>query len=737
MDYQSLLNKEQYEAVLHTDGPLLILAGAGSGKTRVLTYRVAYLISEKGVNPWNILAITFTNKAAGEMRSRVDQLVDFGADGVWISTFHSMCVRILRRHIDCMGYNNNFTIYDTDDSKALMKDVCKRLEIDTKIYKEKMILGAISAAKNDMVTPRDYKEIAGDDFAHQQIAEAYRVYQADLKKNNAVDFDDLLLLTVQLFNRKPEILESYQERFRYIMVDEYQDTNRVQFELVRLLASKYRNLCVVGDDDQSIYKFRGADIENILSFERHYPDAKVVKLEQNYRSTKTILEVANHVIANNEHRKKKRLWSDLDEGEKVQMLQFENAYEEAEYVIGDLRRKVDRSERSYGDFAILYRTNAQSRIFEEKLLLSNTPYQIVGGVNFYARKEIKDLLSYLKTIDNGLDDLAARRIINIPKRGIGNATIARVTEYSQHLEISFFEAACRCEKIPGIGRSLSKLQDFVKFMQVLRSKKDVLRVSELFEEILDATGYVRELEAEHTEEANGRIENIDELFNKIVAYEESAEEPTLSGFLQEVALVADLDGLQDEQDHVVLMTLHSAKGLEFPVVYLTGMEEGVFPSYMSLISEEVSDLEEERRLCYVGITRAREELFFTTSKMRMQRGETQYNPPSRFLKEIPLQFAYNNVQLKSPKPEPPKLHPDFQKAKKVFHANAYAREQPSIHKADGLSYAVGDTVKHVKFGRGIVQSISEGGRDYEVVVDFEKCGVKRMFASFAKLQLAD
>ncbi len=393
MDYQSLLNKEQYEAVLHTDGPLLILAGAGSGKTRVLTYRVAYLISEKGVNPWNILAITFTNKAAGEMRSRVDQLVDFGADGVWISTFHSMCVRILRRHIDCMGYNNNFTIYDTDDSKALMKDVCKRLEIDTKIYKEKMILGAISAAKNDMVTPRDYKEIAGDDFAHQQIAEAYRVYQADLKKNNAVDFDDLLLLTVQLFNRKPEILESYQERFRYIMVDEYQDTNSVQFELVRLLASKYRNLCVVGDDDQSIYKFRGADIENILSFERHYPDAKVVKLEQNYRSTKTILEVANHVIANNEHRKKKRLWSDLDEGEKVQMLQFENAYEEAEYVIGDLRRKVDRSERSYGDFAILYRTNAQSRIFEEKLLLSNTPYQIVGGVNFYARKEIKDLLS--------------------------------------------------------------------------------------------------------------------------------------------------------------------------------------------------------------------------------------------------------------------------------------------------------------------------------------------------------
>lgn len=757
MDLEALLNKEQLEAVLHMDGPLLILAGAGSGKTRVLTYRISHLI-DQGVNPWNILAITFTNKAAAEMRERANNLVGFGGESVWVSTFHSTCVRILRRHIDCIGYETSFTIYDTDDSKTVIKDVCKRLDVNTKIFKERALLAAISSAKNEMITPEEFAKDAYGDYGQEQIAKVYKAYQAQLRQNNALDFDDLLLKTVELFRTAPQVLEYYQDRFRYIMIDEYQDTNTVQFEFVRLLADKYRNLCVVGDDDQSIYKFRGANIENILSFERHYPDAKVIKLEQNYRSTGNILQAANEVIANNVGRKKKHLWTEAEDGDKIGLEQFENAYEEAEYVVGDLRSQVRKGLYEYKDFAILYRTNAQSRLFEEKLLLSNTPYKIVGGVNFYSRREIKDLLAYLKTVDNGRDDLAVKRIINVPRRGIGNTTIARMEEYARDNEISFFGALMEADYVPGVGRSLSRIQEFVKPIQVLRSKLEYVSVREILEEIIEVTGYVRELEAENTDEAKNRIENIDELFSKIASYEESAETPSLSGFLQEVALVADIDSLEDDQNYVVLMTLHSAKGLEFPNVYLTGMEEGLFPSYMSFAGEDPSDLEEERRLCYVGITRAQKHLTLTCAKSRMQRGETQFNQPSRFLKEVPKQLLQGNVYHKPARIDFGSSHQGGFAQKqaaygsgagstriggskssgmgfgKTFNASVFTGKQLQVSKSEGLSYTVGDQVSHVKFGKGTVLDITDGGKDYEVKVDFEKFGIKKMFASFAKLK---
>lgn len=593
------LNSMQREAVFCTEGPLLILAGAGSGKTRVLTHRAAYLIEEKGVNPYHILAITFTNKAAEEMRERIDKLVGFGSESIWVSTFHAACVRILRRYIDRLGYDNHFTIYDSDDQKSLMKDVCKRLQIDTKIYKEKMFLGVISSAKDELISPEEFTLRAAGDFAKEKQAAVYREYQAMLHKNNALDFDDLIVKTVELFKHDAEVLNNYQERFKYIMVDEYQDTNTAQFELVRLLASKYRNLCVVGDDDQSIYKFRGANIKNILNFEDVYPEAKVIKLEQNYRSTQNILNAANFVIANNVGRKSKSLWTENDEGEKINFQQFDSAYEEADFVINDIKRKVREGKYRYGDCAILYRTNAQSRLFEERFVVSNTPYRVVGGVNFYARKEIKDLLAYLKTIDNGRDDLAVRRIINVPKRGIGATSLGRVQDYATEMDMSFYNALKVADDIPSLGRAGVKIKPFVTFIQSMRSKVEFLSVSQLLQEVIEGTGYVEELEAENTEESRARIENIDELISKAVNYEEGAESPTLSGFLEEVALVADIDNLQQGNDYVVLMTLHSAKGLEFPNVYLAGMEDGLFPSYMTIISDDPMEIEEERRLCYV------------------------------------------------------------------------------------------------------------------------------------------
>ena len=739
MSIYDTLNAEQREAVFHTEGPLLILAGAGSGKTRVLTHRIAYLIEEKGINPWNILAITFTNKAAGEMRERVDDIVGFGSESIWVSTFHSTCVRILRRHIDRLGYDNNFTIYDSDDQKTLMKDVCKLLQIDTKTYRERTILSAISSAKDEMVTPEEYELNAYGDFSKKKIAEAYKEYERQLKANNALDFDDLLVKTVQLFQTQPEILEYYQDRFRYIVVDEYQDTNTVQFKLISLLAAKYKNLCVVGDDDQSIYKFRGANIQNILSFEKEFEHTKVIKLEQNYRSTSTILDAANAVIKNNVGRKAKSLWTENGEGEKIQFRQFDTAYDEAEYIVGDIRERVDNGKAAYCDHAVLYRTNAQSRLFEEKMITANIPYKIVGGVNFYARKEIKDLLAYLKTIDNGKDDLAVRRIINVPKRGIGLTTVNRITEAAQQRGISFYEALCSADLVPGLGRSISKLESFAAMIEYFRKEAEHLSITELMKEILTETGYVEELKAEGEEEAEVRLQNIDEFLNKIAAYEESCEEelPTLSGFLEEVALVADIDSLDEESDYVVLMTLHSAKGLEFPYVYLAGMEDGIFPSYMTITADDPTEIEEERRLCYVGITRAKKELAMTCARRRMIRGETQYNKMSRFLKEVPPQLLSTGKIVEKEELELPKQNAYVQ-AKQSFQAKPFMISKPvqqfGVKSGEGLSYGVGDRVRHMKFGEGTVTAITEGGRDYEVSVDFDSAGTKKMFASFAKLQ---
>ena len=739
MSIYDTLNAEQREAVFHTEGPLLILAGAGSGKTRVLTHRIAYLIEEKGINPWNILAITFTNKAAGEMRERVDDIVGFGSESIWVSTFHSTCVRILRRHIDRLGHDNNFTIYDSDDQKTLMKDVCKLLQIDTKTYRERTILSAISSAKDEMVTPEEYELNAYGDFSKKKIAEAYKEYERQLKANNALDFDDLLVKTVQLFQTQPEILEYYQDRFRYIMVDEYQDTNTVQFKLISLLAAKYKNLCVVGDDDQSIYKFRGANIQNILSFEKEFEHTKVIKLEQNYRSTSTILDAANAVIKNNVGRKAKSLWTENGEGEKIQFRQFDTAYDEAEYIVGDIRERVDNGKAAYCDHAVLYRTNAQSRLFEEKMITANIPYKIVGGVNFYARKEIKDLLAYLKTIDNGKDDLAVRRIINVPKRGIGLTTVNRITEAAQQRGISFYEALCSADLVPGLGRSISKLESFAAMIEYFRKEAEHLSITELMEEILTETGYVEELKAEGEEEAEARLQNIDEFLNKIAAYEESCEEelPTLSGFLEEVALVADIDSLDEESDYVVLMTLHSAKGLEFPYVYLAGMEDGIFPSYMTITADDPTEIEEERRLCYVGITRAKKELAMTCARRRMIRGETQYNKMSRFLKEVPPQLLSTGKIVEKEELELPKQN-SYVQAKQSFQAKPFMISKPvqqfGVKSGEGLSYGVGDRVRHMKFGEGTVTAITEGGRDYEVSVDFDSAGTKKMFASFAKLQ---
>ena len=734
MSIYDTLNPQQKEAVWQTEGPVLILAGAGSGKTRVLTHRIAYLIEEKGINPWNIMAITFTNKAAGEMRERVDKIVGFGSESIWVSTFHSSCVRILRRYIDRLGYDHNFTIYDTDDQKSLMKDICKKLQIDTKIHKERAILAAISSAKDELITPEEYELNAMGDFSKKKIAQAYKEYQKELKKNNALDFDDLIVKTVELFRSCPDVLDSYQERFRYIMVDEYQDTNTAQFKFVSLLAEKYKNLCVVGDDDQSIYKFRGANIGNILGFEKVFPQAKVIKLEQNYRSTQNILDAANEVIHNNMGRKNKSLWTDNEEGEPIHYRQFMNAYEEAEYIAGDISRRVREDGCQYKDCAILYRTNAQSRLFEEKFLMANIPYKLVGGVNFYARKEIKDLLSYLKTVDNGKDDLAVRRIINVPKRGIGPASLTKVQDYADQKGISFYDALRETENIPALGRAAAKIKPFVTFIQSLRSKLEYVSVSELLKDIIEETGYVAELQAEGTEEAEGRIENINELITKVVSYEEENEDPTLSGFLEEVALIADIDTVDGDDNQVLLMTLHSAKGLEFPYVYLAGMEDGIFPSYMTITADDPTEIEEERRLCYVGITRAMKELTLTCAQQRMIRGETQYNRPSRFRREIPRELVELGRNFKEQKVKDIPLPKSMTQMREAFRQPAIMPKQFEVKKETSLSYNVGDTVKHIKFGVGVVKDIAEGGRDYEVTVDFDKVGVKMMFASFAKLK---
>ncbi len=762
MSIYDSLNDMQKKAVLQTEGPVLILAGAGSGKTRVLTHRIAYLIDECQVMPWNIMAITFTNKAAEEMRNRVDDLVGFGSESIWVSTFHSSCVRILRRYADRLGYDTNFTIYDADDQKSVMKDVCKKLEIDTKMLKERTILSAISSAKDSLIGPLEYEMNAFGDYNKQRIAKAYKEYQATLRKNNAMDFDDLIMQTVELLKHDTEVLAGYQERFQYIMVDEYQDTNTAQFELVRLLASANHNLCVVGDDDQSIYKFRGANIRNILDFEQVYPDACVIKLEQNYRSTQNILDAANAVIRNNVGRKSKSLWTAEGSGSRLHFRQFDTAYEEAEYISGDISHKYHTGGLRFSDCAVLYRTNAQSRLLEEQFIRSNIPYNVVGGVNFYSRKEIKDVLAYLKTIDNGKDDLAVRRIINVPKRGIGQTTIAKVQDYADANDMSFFDALCRASQITTLGKAAAKLVPFVTMIQQFRAKLSGYSLEDLVEDILDETGYVSQLEADSDEEAKARMENIDEFISKVVAYEAEHDKPTLSEFLEEVALVADIDTVDAATDKVLLMTLHSAKGLEFEHVYLSGMEDGVFPSYMTIMSDDSTEVEEERRLAYVGITRAKKELTISAAKQRMLRGETQYNPVSRFVKEIPQELLDNRLPVYkrdfSDYEDTSNERISFKQKPYSYAGNSYgpmgvrpkavltkkttpdavkpfiAQVSDMNKKPDGaLNYTVGDRVRHSRFGDGSVLAMEPGPKDTKVTVQFDTCGQKIMYATFAKL----
>ena len=792
MSIYDTLNKEQKEAVLHTEGPLLLLAGAGSGKTRVLTHRVAYLIDELGVNPWNILAITFTNKAAQEMRERVDQIAGFGADQVWVATFHATCMRILRRHIDRLGYDTNFTIYDTDDQKTVIKQVCKRLNIDTKMYKERTLLSEISSAKDELVDVRVFEVKSVGDYRKSVTAKVYREYQDTLKKSNALDFDDIIVKTVELFKSCPEVLYNYQERFRYIMVDEYQDTNTAQFELIRLLADGYRNLCVVGDDDQSIYKFRGANIRNILDFEKVYPDAKVIKLEQNYRSTQNILDAANAVIRNNRGRKEKALWTEKGAGSRIHFRQFDNAYEEAEYIADDISDKVNKNGVAYADCAVLYRTNAQSRLLEERMVVEGIPYHVVGGVNFYARQEIRDILAYLKTIDNGRDEVALRRIINVPKRSIGAASLEKVADYAQMKDITLFDALCEADQIRGLGRAEAKIRGFVNLIEVLRSGLSSYTLPDLIKSLLERIDYAEYLRDQDEESAEDRLGNVDELITKAAVYEETHDEPSLSEFLEEIMLVADIDNVEDGDNRVLLMTLHSAKGLEFPVVYLAGMEDGLFPGFMTIASDDPLEIEEERRLAYVGITRAKEDLTLTCARSRMLRGETQYNPVSRFVREIPKELM-DNILPPSRRYRDDDLE-DFQtrraneaalramgleaiapprsgngsgsgfggfgntgfdpRPKATLKPRVTAKaDKPYISKGinglnqlaglqkgtefkapDALDYTVGDRVRHIKYGEGTVLNIAREPRDYKVTVEFDQAGQKIMYASFAKLK---
>lgn len=747
MSIYDRLNEQQKKGVFTTEGPVLLLAGAGSGKTGVITHRIAHLIDDCDVNSYNILAITFTNKAAREMRERVDDLVGCGADAAWIMTFHAACVRILRRFIDRLGYGTNFTIYDTDDQKSLMKEVCKSMDVDTKVYKEKMLLSRISAAKDELVTPDEMYTRANNDYTQMRIAEVYRVYEERLKKNNAVDFDDIINLTVELFEKNDDVLDYYQERFKYIMVDEYQDTNTAQFKLVSLLARKYHNLCVVGDDDQSIYKFRGANIRNILNFKEYFPEAEIIKLEQNYRSKSNILDAANAVIKNNSGRMDKSLWTEQDAGDKIAFNVYETGYAEAEGIAFGIEKNINDG-YAYNDCAILYRTNAQSRAIEEKLLGHNIPYRIYGGINFYSRKEIKDILAYLKTIDNGMDEIAVRRILNVPKRGIGATSVGKIQAYADEQNIGFYEALKQAEDIPGLGRSASKITPFTDLIRLFRAELHELSIVRLINDIIEKTGYMDYLaENDSPEEVEERRANIDELISKAATYEDGEETPTLSGFLEEVALVADIDNMDDNNNVVSLMTLHSAKGLEFPIVYLAGMEDGLFPSYMCIDSDDPSELEEERRLCYVGITRAKQKLIMSAAKVRMVRGETHMNKVSRFISEIPAELMVNSTQgpahkiLTSDGTDKDHFHLPPRKAGEsrfqsfqhdVLKEDIFDKK-PSAGNA-GLGYGIGDKVCHIKFGTGTVKEIKNGGRDYEVTVDFENGGTKKMFASFAKLQ---
>lgn len=738
------LNPEQGQAVKHGDGPLLIMAGAGSGKTRVLTHRIAYLIGEKGVPPWSILAITFTNKAAREMKDRVARIVGDTANDIWISTFHSMCVRILRRDIDRIGVSRNFTILDAGDQLTVIKRLMKELNIDVKRYEPRAILGTISSAKNELKTPKDYEKTAAGPY-EQTVFKVYEAYRKELKRNQALDFDDLIMTTIRLFKEVPEVLEYYQRRFRYVMVDEYQDTNRAQYVLVKMMADRHQNICVVGDSDQSIYRWRGADIQNILSFEKDYPEVAVIMLEQNYRSTKNILKAANVVIENNMNRKPKNLWTENYEGSKLTYYEADNEHDEARYVIGKIKEITDSGRYKPSDISILYRTNAQSRVIEEMFVKSNLPYTIVGGTKFYDRKEIKDLLAYLRLVSNPDDDISFRRIINVPRRGIGATTLEKIEAYANGQDISIFQALQEVKKIGLSARFEKTLAEFASQINNWVQMQDYLPVTELVEELLEKTGYREMLKNEKSLEAEGRLENINEFLSVTQEFEKNNEDKSLVAFLTDLALIADIDKVDEDgeqQDQVLLMTLHSAKGLEFPIVFLIGLEEGVFPHNRSLMEE--AEMEEERRLAYVGITRAEQELYLTRAKMRTLFGRTNMNPPSRFLGEIPedlLDCVNEEAQT------PPWMRTGSRSTSQGFSTKpsgfgattapprrqVQQRTKTTMTGGDSFHWAVGDRASHKKWGVGTVVSMKGEGENVELDIAFPNVGVKRLFAKFAPI----
>lgn len=730
------MNPKQKEAVTHTEGPLLIMAGAGSGKTRVLTHRIAYLIEEKGVNPWNILAITFTNKAANEMKSRVTNLVENGGQDVWVSTFHSMCVRILRRDIDQIGYNRSFTISDPGEQQTLMKRILKKLNIDPKKYNPRAILGEISNAKNELMDEKEYESQAGSYF-QKIVAQCYNEYQRELRRSESVDFDDLIMLTVRLFEEHPETLNYYQTKFQYIHVDEYQDTNHAQYKLVTLLAQRLRNLCVVGDADQSIYGWRGADMENILNFEKDYPDAETIFLEQNYRSTKTILKAANNVVRNNSKRKEKRLWTDNDEGEPISYYRAQSEHDEARYVVAKLKEMMQREPSlTYGDFAVLYRTNAQSRVMEETLVKSNIPYRMVGGHKFYDRKEIKDVLAYLTLIVNPADNLSFNRIVNTPKRGIGPGTLEKLSRAADEMDWSLYEAALNVNIINISGKAARSLEEFAMMIRDLRHMADYLPVNELTEEMLERSGYLDALKKERTLEAETRLENIEEFLSVTVQFEkEEQEDQSLLAFLTDLALISDLDSVEEEPtSEMTLMTLHAAKGLEFPVVFLIGMEEGMFPLSRALMEEE--ELEEERRLAYVGITRSERKLFITNAYSRTLYGRLQANQPSRFIEEMTDDvLEYEDSQ--SARNLPFRHYANKKEKSQTQRAISTPYTPTGASGAENEEWKAGDKVSHKKWGIGTVVKVAGKAQDMQLDIAFPGVGIKRLLAAFAPIEKAE
>jgi len=760
------LNDKQYEAVVNTEGPVLVIAGAGSGKTKVLTHKIAYLIQEKNVLPWNILAITFTNKAANEMKERIAGLVGETAKDIWMGTFHSICVRILRKHIDQIGYDSSFIIFDTSDQKSLIKKCLKELQIDDKQFSEKAVQAEISNAKNEMLEPDQYTLRANGDFRKEKIALVYEMYQKRLKENNAIDFDDIINYTIKILMDNPDVLEYYSDKFKYVLVDEYQDTNKSQFTLVTLLASKNGNITVVGDNDQGIYSFRGADISNILNFERDFPGTKIIKLEQNYRCTGNILKAANSVIKNNEVKYKKQLWTENDVGNLPKVYSAKNEYDEGTYIATQIEHLRREEKYNYSDFAILYRMNTQSRAIEEILRREGIPYKIIGGLKFYERKEIKDVISYLRLIQNPSDNISLKRVINEPKRGIGKTSLDNIEKLAEDTGISMYEIIKNADQY-GLNRVFLNSREFVNVIEELRNKKDDIKISELIKETLNKSGYTKALEEENTIEAENRIENLDEFLTVAIEFEDESAENKLSDFLEGITLSSDIDNMEETDDSVTLMTLHSAKGLEFPVVFLVGMEEGIFPGYKSI--SEPKELEEERRLCYVGITRAKKNLFLTCSKQRTLFGSTSCNPISRFLKEIPEELldGYDEVfgenqennrfedskyswtygskdngnikTYKIDKKEPVSAASNitgfaFRTAESFLNSIG---KKASNSNVDLSQYKAGVRIFHKKFGEGTISTVEPEGEDLKVDINFDKVGHKRLMAKYANLEVIE